>query len=103
MIAAFSAHEPEAPTPREPSTRPGPEAETFHRLRRTNAGADAFVLPTLAADVRRRSGLLVEAPHLPVETRVLRAVTADGLLEPRRGRMVVLDAAGLAHRGSAGF
>jgi CRP/FNR family cyclic AMP-dependent transcriptional regulator len=119
-------------------------AETFHRLRRTNAGADAFVLQTLAADIRRLSGLLVEALHLPVETRVLRrltdlerqyrsteahtripltqdalaslagasratvnrvlrAVAADGLLELRRGRIVVLDVAGLARRGSAGF
>jgi CRP-like cAMP-binding protein len=35
--------------------------------------------------------------------RVLRAVAADGLLELRRGRIVVLDVAGLARRGSAGF
>lgn len=47
-------------------------AATFHRLRTTNAGADAFVLRTLATDVRRLSGLLLEALHLPVETRILR-------------------------------
>ncbi|HEY2194308.1 MAG TPA: helix-turn-helix domain-containing protein, partial [Actinomycetospora sp.] len=35
--------------------------------------------------------------------RVLRAVAADGLLELRRGRIVVLDPAGLTRRGSAGF
>lgn len=117
-------------------------ADTFHRLRRTNAGADAFVLQTLAAQVRRLSGLLVEALHLPVETRVLRRLTdlervyrgsadptqipltqdelaslagasratvnkvlrdlaAVGLLELRRGRVVVLDQAGLERRGSS--
>jgi CRP/FNR family transcriptional regulator, cyclic AMP receptor protein len=116
-------------------------AETFHRLRRTNAGADAFVLQTLAAQVRRLSGLLVEALHLPVETRVLRRLTdlerqyrgestptlipltqeelaslagasratvnkvlrtvaAEGLLELRRGRVAVLDPAGLERAGS---
>ena len=119
-------------------------ADTFHRLRRTNAGADAFVLQTLAAQVRRLSGLLVEALHLPVETRVLRRLTdlervyrgtsdptqipltqdelaslagasratvnkvlrdlaATGLLELRRGRVVVLDPAGLERRGSSGL
>lgn len=116
-------------------------AETFHRLRRTNAGADAFVLQTLAGQVRRLSGLLVEALHLPVETRVLRRLTdlerqyrgestptlipltqeelaslagasratvnkvlrtvaAEGLLELRRGRVAVLDPAGLERAGS---
>lgn len=55
-------------------------AETFHRLRRTNAGASRATV-----------------------NRVLRAVAADGLLELRRGRIVVLDPAGLTRRGSAGF
>lgn len=62
-------------------------AATFHRLRRTNAGADAFVLRTLADDVRRLSGLLLDALYLPVETRVIRRL-AD--LEPGYRR----DAAG---------
>jgi CRP/FNR family transcriptional regulator, cyclic AMP receptor protein len=112
-------------------------AETFHRLRRTNAGADAFVLQTLAGQVRRLSGLLVEALHLPVERRladlerqyrgestptlipltqeelaslagasratvnkVLRTVAAEGLLELRRGRVAVLDPAGLERAAS---
>ena len=47
-------------------------ADTFHRLRRDVAGADAFFLQTLADDVRRLSGLLLEALYLPVEARVLR-------------------------------
>ena len=117
-------------------------AETFHRLRRTVPGADAFVLRTLADDVRRLSGLLLDALYLPVETRVLRRLTdlerqyrdgtgptripltqdelsslagasratvnkvlrgaeESGLVELRRGRVVVLDAAGLERRGNA--
>ena len=59
-------------------------AATFHRLRKTNAGADAFVLKTLATDVRRLSGLLLEALHLPVETRILRRL-ADLELRYRPG------------------
>ena len=112
---------------------------TFLELRRTLPQANDFLLRTLAADVRRLSGLLLEAHFLPVETRVLRRLVdlarqyhnpgqptvvpltqdqlaslagasrvtvnqvlqraaADGLVELRRGRMVVLDAAALASR-----
>ncbi|GLZ46418.1 Crp/Fnr family transcriptional regulator [Actinomycetospora sp. NBRC 106375] len=49
-------------------------ADTFHRLRREVPGAEAFFLQTLADDVRRLSGLLLEALYLPVEARVLRRV-----------------------------
>ncbi len=49
--------------------------ETFHRLRRDVPGADAFLLQTLADDVRRLSGHLLEALYLPVEARVLRRLT----------------------------
>lgn len=47
-------------------------AALFHRLRRANVSADAFVLHTMAETIRRLSGLLLEALHLPVEVRVLR-------------------------------
>jgi CRP/FNR family transcriptional regulator, cyclic AMP receptor protein len=118
-------------------------AATFHRLRRTNSGADAFVLRTLAADVRRLSGLLLDALYLPVETRVLRRLAdlepryrrgttgptavpltqdelaslagasratvnrvlrgaeTDGLVELRRGRVLIVDPAGLRARAEA--
>lgn len=48
------------------------QRETFHALRHTCAGADDFLLSTLAADVRRLSDLLLDALYLPVEVRVLR-------------------------------
>ncbi len=48
------------------------QRETFHALRHACAGADDFLLATLAADVRRLSALLLEALYLPVEARVLR-------------------------------
>ncbi len=117
-------------------------ATTFHRLRRTNAGADAFVLRTLADDVRRLSGLLLDALYLPVETRVLRRLAdlepryrrtagptavpltqdelaslagasratvnrvlrgaeEEGLVELRRGRILIVDPGGLRDRGEA--
>lgn len=117
-------------------------ATTFHRLRRTNAGADAFVLRTLADDVRRLSGLLLDALYLPVETRVLRRLAdlepryrrtagptavpltqdelaslagasratvnrvlrgaeEEGLVELRRGRILIVDPDGLRDRGEA--
>lgn len=116
-------------------------AAMFHRLRRANVSADAFVLHTLAEHVRRLSGLLLEALHLPVElrvlrrladlerlyrtddaattsvpltqdelgslsgasrptvNRVLRSAEADGVVELRRGRIVVVDPEALRRRG----
>ena len=115
--------------------------DEFADLRRRHPSVDAFLVNVLAEEVRRLSGLLVEALHVPVDTRVLRRLAdlADayrdpeatgptevpltqedlaslagtsratvnrvvgeaervGLVELRRGRVIVLDAAGLRSR-----
>lgn len=113
----------------------------FVELRRRHPSVDAFLVDVLAEEVRRLSGLLVEALHVPVDIRVLRRLVAladayaadgadgpaevpltqeelaglagtsratanrvvgaaerEGLLEVRRGRIVVVDRDGLRHR-----
>ena len=57
------------------------ETLTLHRdqffdLRRRHPSVDAFLVNVLAEEVRRLSGLLVEALHVPVDTRVLRRLVA---------------------------
>lgn len=57
------------------------ETLTLHRdqfveLRRRYPSVDAFLVNVLAEEVRRLSGLLVEALHVPVDTRVLRRLVA---------------------------
>lgn len=118
--------------------------DQFVELRRRYPSVDAFLVNVLAEEVRRLSGLLVEALHVPVDTRVLRRLAGlvdayrdpeapaggpvevpltqedlaslagtsratvnrvvgeaerAGLVERRRGRIVVLDPDALAHRG----
>lgn len=116
------------------------QREVFHELRRTCPGANEFLLRTLAADVRRLSGLLLDALYLPVRTRVLRrladletqyrtgtpptaipltqdrvaslagasrvavnqvlrAAAADGIVELRRGKIIILDPDALRRAG----
>ena len=115
--------------------------DEFMALRSSHPSVDAFLVNVLAEEVSRLSGLLVEALHVPVDTRVLRrlvALAADyaeggsvvgvevpltqedlaslagtsratvnrvvgeaeksGLVEVRRGRVIVLDPAELAAR-----
>jgi CRP-like cAMP-binding protein len=123
------------------------ETLTFHRdqfaeLRRRHPSVDAFLLDVLATEVSRLSGLLVEALHVPADTRVVRRLLAlaalysvgessmagaevpltqedlaslagtsratvnrvvgeaerEGLVEVRRGRVIVLDPEGLETR-----
>lgn len=45
-------------------------------LRNSSPDVDQFLIEVLAEQVQRLSGLLVEALHLPVETRVLRRLAA---------------------------
>ena len=57
------------------------ETLTLHRdqfveLRRRHPSVDAFLVNVLAEEVRRLSGLLVEALHVPVDVRVLRRLVA---------------------------
>lgn len=113
--------------------------DQFFELRRRHPSVDAFLVNVLAEEVRRLSGLLVEALHVPVDTRVLRRLVAltgayrdpsaegptevpltqedlaslagtsratvnrvvgeaekAGLVELRRGRIIVVDDEGLA-------
>ncbi len=116
--------------------------DQFVELRQRHPSVDAFLVNVLAEEVSRLSGLLVEALHVPVDTRVIRRLVAlaaayrdaggdgsievpltqedlaslagtsratvnrvvgeaekAGLLELRRGRIIVRDPDGLAHRG----
>lgn len=57
------------------------ETLTLHRdqfmsLRAAHPSVDAFLVNVLAEEVSRLSGLLVEALHVPVDTRVLRRLVA---------------------------
>jgi CRP-like cAMP-binding protein len=115
--------------------------DQFVELRHRYPSVDAFLVGVLAEEVRRLSGLLVEALHVPADTRVLRRLSAladayrdpeadgppevpltqedlaslagtsratvnrvvgeaeaAGLVEVRRGRVIVLDPKGLADR-----
>ncbi|HVF31507.1 MAG TPA: Crp/Fnr family transcriptional regulator [Acidimicrobiales bacterium] len=117
--------------------------DQFVELRRRHPSVDAFLVNVLAEEVRRLSGLLVEALHVPVDIRVVRRLVAlvddyrdpdnegeptevpltqedlaslagtsratvnrvvgeaerAGLVQRRRGRIVVTDPAGLARLG----
>jgi CRP/FNR family transcriptional regulator, cyclic AMP receptor protein len=116
--------------------------DQFAELRRRHPSVDAFLLDVLAGEVSRLSGLLVEALHVPADTRVVRRLLAlaelysvgepstagvevpftqedlaslagtsratvnrvvgdaekAGLVEVRRGRVIVLDPEGLEQR-----
>jgi CRP-like cAMP-binding protein len=116
--------------------------DQFAELRRRHPSVDAFLLDVLAGEVGRLSGLLVEALHVPADTRVVRRLLAlaaiysvgeasmagaevaltqedlaslagtsratvnrvvgeaekAGLVELRRGRVIVLDPEGLERR-----
>lgn len=115
--------------------------DQFAELRRKHPSVDAFLVNVLAEEVRRLSGLLVEALHVPVDTRVVRRLVAlseayadpgaegpvevpltqedlaslagtsratanrvvgeaerDGIVELRRGRVIILDPAALERR-----
>lgn len=115
--------------------------DQFAELRARHPSVDAFLVNVLAEEVGRLSGLLVEALHVPVDTRVLRRLVAlaeayrdperdgptevpltqedlaslagtsratvnrvvgeaekAGLVELRRGRVIVVDDEGLARR-----
>lgn len=48
------------------------QREALDELRRSCPGVDRFLIDTLAAAVRRLSGLLLDAMYLPVDRRVLR-------------------------------
>jgi CRP-like cAMP-binding protein len=116
--------------------------DQFADLRRRHPSVDAFLLDVLASEVGRLSGLLVEALHVPADTRVVRRLLAlaslyavgepsmvgaevpltqedlaslagtsratvnrvvgeaekEGLVEVRRGRVIVLDPEGLERR-----
>lgn len=50
--------------------------DQFADLRRRHPSVDAFLVNVLAEEVQRLSGLLVEALHVPVDTRVLRRLVA---------------------------
>jgi CRP-like cAMP-binding protein len=50
--------------------------DQFAELRRRHPSVDAFLVNVLAEEVRRLSGLLVEALHVPVDTRVVRRLVA---------------------------
>ena len=50
--------------------------DQFVELRRRHPSVDAFLVNVLAEEVRRLSGLLVEALHVPVDTRVVRRLAA---------------------------
>ena len=56
--------------------------DQFVELRRRYPSVDAFLVNVLAEEVRRLSGLLVEALHVPVDTRVLRRLA--GLVDAYR-------------------
>ena len=58
--------------------------DEFFELRRRHPSVDAFLVNVLAEEVRRLSLLLVEALHVPVDTRVLRRLVAlaDAYREP---------------------
>lgn len=58
--------------------------DQFLELRRRHPSVDAFLVNVLAEEVRRLSLLLVEALHVPVDTRVLRRLVA--LAEAYRDR-----------------
>jgi CRP-like cAMP-binding protein len=117
--------------------------DQFAELRARHPSVDAFLVNVLAEEVGRLSGLLVEALHVPVDTRVLRRLVAlaeayrdpeepgdgpievpltqedlaslagtsratvnrvvgeaekAGLVELRRGRVIVVDREGLVRR-----
>lgn len=116
-------------------------SDQFAELRRRHPSVDAFLVNVLAEEVRRLSGLLVEALYVPVDTRVVRRLVAleeayrdrasggptevpltqedlaslagtsratvnrvlgeaerDGIIEVRRGRVIVLDRSALERR-----
>jgi CRP/FNR family transcriptional regulator, cyclic AMP receptor protein len=50
--------------------------DRFAELRRRHPSVDAFLLDVLAGEVNRLSGLLVEALHVPADTRVVRRLLA---------------------------
>ena len=50
--------------------------DQFLEVRRRHPSVDAFLVNVLAEEIRRLSGLLVEALHVPVDTRVLRRLVA---------------------------
>ena len=116
-------------------------SDQFAELRRRHPSVDAFLVNVLAEEVRRLSGLLVEALYVPVDTRVVRRLAAleeayrdprsaeptevpltqedlaslagtsratvnrvlgeaerNGIIEVRRGRVIVLDRSALERR-----
>ena len=116
-------------------------SDQFVELRRRHPSVDAFLVNVLAEEVRRLSGLLVEALYVPVDTRVVRRLVAleeayrdpeaggptevpltqedlaslagtsratvnrvlgeaerNGIIEVRRGRVIVLDRSALERR-----
>jgi len=48
--------------------------ESFNALRKTHPGVDDFLINAAVAEVRRLNAALLEALHLPVDTRVMRRV-----------------------------
>ncbi|MDQ3106525.1 MAG: Crp/Fnr family transcriptional regulator [Actinomycetota bacterium] len=50
--------------------------DQFAELRQRHPSVDAFLVNVLVEEVRRLSGLLVEALHVPVDTRVIRRLLA---------------------------